>query len=82
MKKNPYHDFPEDSDAHEDLRAGWAIGFAKAAEISGIAMEAILPSLLGVWLDMRLGTVLLFFAIGLIFGLTAATIHLLRLVAH
>ena len=83
MRRNPneiYRDSFEESDGLPDVRAAWAIGFSRAAEISGIAFEAILPALAGVWLDFKLGTVLVFFAVGLVFGLMAATIHLLRFV--
>lgn len=64
----------------EDLRSPLAIGLAWSSTISGIALQAILPSLIGLWIDRKLGTVLLFFFLGLVLGMTSAVIQLLRLV--
>ena len=79
-KRNPYHDLPESPEEYQELRASWALGFARASEISGIAIEAILPALGGLWLDTRLGTTMVFLAVGLVLGLTAAFFHLLAFV--
>ena len=77
MKKRKNTEPPE---PHEDLRAPWAIGFAKASEITGIALQAIFPALLGVWLDLKCGTLVLFFFLGLVLGMTSAVISLLKFV--
>ncbi|MDO5113232.1 MAG: AtpZ/AtpI family protein [Planctomycetia bacterium] len=76
---NKYREERPEGDT-EDIRASWAVGFAKASEISSIALEAILPALLGVWLDQQCSTILLFFSIGLILGMIAAVNHLLHMV--
>lgn len=78
---NPYRKDRPEGDT-EDLRASWAVGFARASEISSVALEAILPALLGVWLDQKCSTVILFFSIGLILGMIAAVNHLLRIVKN
>lgn len=64
----------------EDLRSPLAVGLAWSSTISGIALQAILPALAGLWIDRKLGTVLLFFFLGLVLGMTSAVIQLLRLV--
>jgi hypothetical protein len=44
-----------------------------------VALEMVLPGLAGHWLDMQLGTVVLFMLIGFGLGCTAAVIHLVRM---
>lgn len=78
MPENPENSPPDDPP--RDLRSPLAIGLAWSSTISGIALQAILPSLAGLWIDHKLGTVLLFFFLGLVLGMTSAVIQLLRVV--
>lgn len=52
---------------------------AAASRAMTVAMEMVLPGVLGLWLDKRLGTWLLFTLLGFIFGLTLAIWHLLKM---
>ena len=45
-----------------------------------LALEMVLPGLVGHWLDRWLGTVVLLLLIGLGLGCTAAVVHLLQMV--
>ncbi len=71
---------PPEHGPHEDLRSPLAIGLAWSSTISGIALQAILPGLAGLWLDTKLGTVLLFFFLGLVLGMASAMMQLLKIV--
>ena len=78
---NPaYKDLPDDSESYQELRSAWAIGFARASEISGLAIEAILPALGGVWLDTKFETTPLWVLTGALLGLTTAGFHLLHFI--
>jgi hypothetical protein len=44
-----------------------------------VSLEMVLPGLAGHWLDVRLGTVVLFLLIGLGLGSTAAVVHLVQM---
>ncbi|MCR5164643.1 MAG: AtpZ/AtpI family protein [Thermoguttaceae bacterium] len=75
---DPYKkDMPEPG---EDLRAAWAIGFSRAAEISGIGFQFVLPTLAGWWLDQKLNTPYVFLGIGITLGLLMAFFSLLHIV--
>ena len=52
---------------------------AAASRAMTVALEMVLPGILGLWLDRRLGTWLLFTVLGFIFGLTLAIWHLLKM---
>ncbi len=73
-------DNSEPHDEHDDIRAAWAIGFSRAAEVSGIGMQFVLPTLAGWWGDQKLGTGYLFLGIGLVLGMGMAIFSLLRIV--
>lgn len=77
--QDPKRSDPEMSD---DARAPWAVGFAKASELMGISLQAILPAVGGVWLDAKCGTYVLFFFIGLALGMTCAALSLMRFVSR
>ena len=75
---DPYKkDMPEPG---EDLRASWAIGFSRAAEISAIGFQFVLPTLGGWWLDQKLNTPYVFLGIGITLGLLMAFFSLLHIV--
>ncbi|MDO4569017.1 MAG: AtpZ/AtpI family protein [Planctomycetia bacterium] len=74
---NPYLD--EDA-ASGDLRAKWAIGFAKASEITGISLQAILPALFGAWLDKRYNLMPFCLLVGFALGMLSAGLSLMKMV--
>jgi hypothetical protein len=44
-----------------------------------VALEMVLPGLAGHWLDVQLGTVVLFLLVGLGLGMTGAIFHLVQM---
>ena len=58
---------------------------AQAAEwssrITTIALEMVVPGLIGLWIDRQLGTVMVFLVLGVAVGMTAGMMHLVRLAA-
>lgn len=56
-----------------------AVAYQWATRIMVVAMEMVLPGLAGHWLDVRLGTVVLFLLVGLGLGSTAAIVHLVQM---
>ncbi len=67
-------------DDPDDGRSPLAIGYAWAARIMSISFEMVLPALLGVWLDQKLGTVVLFLLLGLMLGMFVGFLQLLKIV--
>ncbi len=53
----------------EDDRSALAVGYGWATQIIGIGIEFVLPILVGVWLDRKAGTLILFTIFGVILGL-------------
>jgi F0F1-type ATP synthase assembly protein I len=47
--------------------------------VTSIALEMVIPGILGFWLDQNLGTVMVFLVLGVALGMTVGMIHLLRL---
>ena len=64
-----------------DDRSPQALGWALASHIMAISLEMVLPGLLGLWMDRKLGTPLVFLVLGLIFGAVAGTMQLMRFAA-
>ncbi|KKK71859.1 hypothetical protein LCGC14_2909700 [marine sediment metagenome] len=62
-----------------DDRSPLAMAMAWTSRIMTIAVEMVLPSLLGIWADRRLGTGMLFVVLGAILGFTMGMWHLLIL---
>ena len=56
---------------------------ARAAEWSSrattIALEMVIPAVVGLWIDRQLGTVMVFLLLGAILGLTAGMWQLIRM---
>lgn len=75
---SPYRS--ERQDGEEDIRAAWAVGFSRAAEVSGAGLQFVLPVLAGWWGDKQLGTGWLFLGIGLVLGSTLSILTLLHIV--
>lgn len=65
-----------------DSRSIVAKAYGWAARIMTVALEMVVPGVLGVWIDRRLGTVALFTVIGFGLGLTLGMWHLLRMTAR
>lgn len=62
-----------------DDRSAMAQGIAWSFQITSIALQMVLPGLLGYWIDQKLGTRMLFLVAGLAMGMTLALVHLIRL---
>jgi F0F1-type ATP synthase assembly protein I len=62
-----------------DDRSRQAIAYSWASRIISISLEMVLPGLLGVWLDRKFGTRVLFTVIGFGLGLTLGMTHLLKI---
>jgi len=58
-----------------------AIAYGWAARIMTVALEMVVPGLIGVWLDKRLGTKIVFVLLGFGGGCTLAVWHLIRMTA-
>lgn len=62
-----------------DDRSPLAQAVAWSSRITTIALEMVLPGILGHWLDRQLGTWLVFLILGTIFGMSVGMMHLIRL---
>jgi F0F1-type ATP synthase assembly protein I len=69
------------SDDPIDDRSPQALGWALASHVMAISLEMVVPALLGLWIDRKLGTPLVFFVFGSVFGVVAGTVQLLRFAA-
>ena len=65
--------------APNDGRSPMAKAAAAASRAMTVAVEMVLPGVLGFWIDKRLGTWILFTILGFVFGLTLAIWHLLKM---
>lgn len=65
-----------------DERSPIAKAAAWAARILTVALEMVLPALIGTWVDQKLGTVAVFMLIGLGLGGFAATVHLMQMIKN
>ncbi len=52
---------------------------AWASEITAVAMEMVVPAVIGLWIDRKLGTHVVFLIVGVVLGATGGIVHLLRL---
>jgi F0F1-type ATP synthase assembly protein I len=62
-----------------DDRSSIAEAWAWVSRITSVALEMVLPGVLGYWLDQKLGTVLVFLVLGVILGMAGGLIHLVRM---
>ncbi len=62
-----------------DDRSSLALGLEWSSRITGVALEMVLPALLGYWLDQKLGTRLLFLILGAVMGFAMGLSSLLRM---
>lgn len=65
-----------------DSRSIVAKAYSWAAKIMTVALEMVVPGVIGVWLDRRLGTIALLTVLGFGFGLVLGLWHLLRMTAR
>jgi hypothetical protein len=56
-----------------------AIAATWASRITTVALEMVVPGLIGFWVDSRLGTKVLFGMVGFAFGLTLGIWHLVQM---
>lgn len=63
----------------ENELSSLALGVQWSSRITSIALEMVLPAVLGIWIDSKLGTEILFTVLGGILGMSAAMMHLLRI---
>ncbi|MEJ5342317.1 MAG: AtpZ/AtpI family protein [Thermogutta sp.] len=61
-----------------DTRASWARGYAIGMQIVGIAMELVIPSIAGFYLDRRVGTLPLFTLLGTALGIAVGTMSFVQ----
>jgi ATP synthase protein I len=62
-----------------DDRSPFVLALEWTSRITTIALEMVLPCLVGFWLDRRLGTWVLFAVLGAIAGFAAGMWHLIQL---
>ena len=62
-----------------DGRSPYAVGYERSVRISTINLEMALPPVLGMWLDSKCGTLILFTVLGAVFGMTTALFHLIQI---
>jgi len=65
----------ESSDDRSSIAQAWAW----ASRITSVALEMVLPGVLGYWLDQKLGTVMVFLVLGVILGMVGGLTHLVRM---
>lgn len=56
-----------------------AQAMAWSSRVTTIALEMVVPPVVGHWLDQKLGTWALFVSLGAIFGMTAGLLHLIQM---
>jgi len=66
-------------DDSPDQRPPLVVAAEWTSRVTTISLEMVLPGLIGFWIDRQLGTVMVFLVLGVIVGMTAGMIHLVRL---
>lgn len=62
-----------------DDRSPVAKAYHWSSRIMVVSLEMVLPGVVGHWIDLRLGTVVLFLLVGLAAGCTGGVWHLVRM---
>jgi hypothetical protein len=62
-----------------DDRSAIAVAAQWVSRVMTVSLEMVLPGLLGLWIDGRLGTWVVFTLVGFAIGVTAAVWHLIRM---
>lgn len=60
-------------------RSPLALAVAQSTRVTAIALEMVIPGLIGLWIDWRLGTVAVFLGLGMALGMAAGILHLIHL---
>lgn len=68
-----------DSAADSDDRSLMAKAMSWSAMITSIAVEMSVPPLVGLWIDQKLRTRVVFVLLGAVLGMTVGLVHLIRL---
>lgn len=76
MKSPSYPPVKEQRDSRSPL----ALGLDWSSRVTTVALEMVVPALLGYWADQKLGTFVLFLIVGTSFGFITGLMSLLRLV--
>lgn len=77
--ENKPEDRPPAPQEPDDERSPLAVGYVWAVRITEIGLEMTLPVLLGVWLDRKFGTVVIFVVLGLLLGMGIGLTQLLKI---
>jgi F0F1-type ATP synthase assembly protein I len=62
-----------------DDRSPVAKAYHWSSRILVVSLEMVLPGAVGLWIDRRLGTMMLFTLVGLVVGCTGGVWHLIRM---
>lgn len=62
-----------------DDRSALATSYAWAIRVMTVSIEMVAPAVVGLWIDRRLKTLVLFTIIGLILGMSLGMWHLLKI---
>ena len=65
-----------------DDRSPLAKALSKVTQITAISLMMIVPAFIGYFVDQYFGTLILFTALGLVFGVGSAVWQLIQFVAH
>jgi F0F1-type ATP synthase assembly protein I len=64
--------------SNDDDRSRIARAWGWSSQLTSIALEMVLPGIVGLWIDRQLGSVMVFLILGVVFGMTAGMIHLVQ----
>ncbi|MBN2578246.1 MAG: AtpZ/AtpI family protein [Pirellulales bacterium] len=62
-----------------DSRSPLAVALEWSTRVTAISLQMVLPGVLGYWLDLRIGTKMVFLILGVFFGLASGLWSLIRL---
>ena len=69
----------KDPNATRDDRSPTAKAMSKVSEILACCLSMIIPAVVGIWLDQKFSTVLLFTLLGLLLGGAVAALQLMKI---
>ncbi len=64
-----------------DDRSAISLAWAWGTRVTVVAAEMVVPGLIGYWIDLKLGTRIVFMLIGFALGITTAIMQLIRITA-
>lgn len=62
-----------------DDRSSLALGLEWSSRITTVALEMVVPALIGYWIDLKLGTPWVFLVFGTVLGFVTGLMSLLRM---